>query len=180
MAMNGVTRVNDPISEAHDEWLKQGWIAAADGMAAVLEIVRAHRILADRIEQELKPFELTFARYEILMLLSFTRRRSLSIGSLGQRLQVHPTSVTSAVDRLEEHGLVERVRCKQDRRVVMVEITPIGRRTGACATDALNARVFTKLGITPKQGVRLWSLLRSFRANAGDFDVVADRALRTG
>jgi DNA-binding MarR family transcriptional regulator len=149
-------------------------------MATVLDLIRVHRILLDRIDQNLRPLDLTFARYEILTLLSFTRRGGLSIGSMGRLLQIHTTSVTSAVDRLEGDGLVGRIRSDGDRRKVMVRITQQGRSTAATATEALNAHVFTALGLSPSQGARLWSLLRAFRANAGDFDVVADRARRTG
>jgi DNA-binding MarR family transcriptional regulator len=149
-------------------------------MATVLELIRVHRILLDRIDRALRPLDLTFARYEILMLLSFTRRGGLSIGSLGRLLQVHTTSVTSAVDRLESDGLVGRIRSDRDRREVMVRITQQGRSIASTATETLNANVFTALGLSPSQGTQLWSLLRAFRANAGDFDVVADRARRTG
>jgi DNA-binding MarR family transcriptional regulator len=180
MTVNKNRAMLDAVDVAHGEWIRQGWVEAADGMAAVLELVRAHRILTDRIEQALKPTALTFARYEILMVLSFTKRGSLSIGSLGHQLQVHSTSITSTVDRLEEQGLADRVRNERDRRVVMVQITPQGRRIATAATEALNDHVFTELGLTAKQGIRLWALLRSFRANAGDFDVVGDRARRTG
>lgn len=170
----------DLVESAHNEWMRQGWTAAGDGMATVLELVRVQRILLERIDHTLKPFDLTFARYEALMLLSFTRRGGLSIGSLGSRLQVHSTSATNAVDRLEEFGLAERKRSKKDRRVVLVHITPTGRRVATNATKALNDQVFSELGLTAAQGTRLWGLLRSYRANAGDFDVVTDRARRTG
>ena len=149
-------------------------------MATVLDLIRVHRILLDRIDQTLRPLDLTFARYEILMLLSFTRRDGLSVGSMGNLLQVHTTSVTSAVDRLERDGLVGRIRSDVDRRKVMVRITQQGRTTASTATETLNADVFTALDLSPSQGSRLWSLLRAFRANAGDFDVVTDRARRTG
>lgn len=170
----------DLVEGARAEWARQGWADAADGMAAVLELVRVQRLLTGHIEQTLKPFDLTFARYEALMLLSFAQGGGLSIGTLGQRLQVHSTSATNAVDRLEVGGLAERRRSRTDRRVVLVHITPSGRRVATSATEALNEQVFTELGITSMQGTRLWTLLRSFRAGAGDFDVVADRARRTG
>lgn len=166
--------------DAHREWIRHGWVEAADGMAAVLELVRVKRILFDRIDQTLKPFELSFARYEILMLLSFTRRGALSIGTLGRLLQIHPTSVTSTVDRLERQDLVQRVRSERDRRVVTVRITPKGRHVAAGSTEALNTEVFVCLGLTDGQSMKLWTLLRSFRANAGDFSVLPDRERRSG
>ena len=63
----------DPIREAHSQWLRHGWAAAADGMAMVTSLVRVQQLLMERIEVILRPLDLTFARYEVLRLLSFTQ-----------------------------------------------------------------------------------------------------------
>jgi len=89
----------DPIDEARRQWVEHGWGAAADGMAAVTSIVRAQQIVLQRIDTVLRPLDLTFARFEILTLLSFTKRGSLPMTRMGALLQVHPTSVTSAAWR---------------------------------------------------------------------------------
>ncbi len=79
-------------------------------MAAITAIMRTQQILLGRIETALKPFGLTFARYELLALLSFARSGALPMNKASALLQVHPTSVTNAVDRLQEAGLVLRSR----------------------------------------------------------------------
>ena len=109
----------DPISEAHRQWVAHGWADAADGMAMVTSVVRAQQLLLERIDAVLRPRGLTFARYEVLRLLSFAREAAMPMSRLGSLLQVHPTSVTSAVDRLVSQGYVERVRGDADRRVVL-------------------------------------------------------------
>lgn len=159
----------DPIEEARRQWVSHGWDAAADGMAAVTSIVRAQQIVLQRIDTVLRPLDLTFARYEILMLLSFTRNGALPMTRMGALLQVHPTSVTSAVDRLQAQGFVTRQPHPSDRRAVLASITEAGRATAHAATTALNAQVFEQLGITPHQTDQLRTVLRSLRANAGDF-----------
>src|SRR5690606_2710750 len=63
----------DPIAEARRQWIAHGWTEAAAGMTAVTSIMRAHQLLLARVDATLKPFGLTFARYELLTLLSFTR-----------------------------------------------------------------------------------------------------------
>jgi DNA-binding MarR family transcriptional regulator len=105
-------------------------------MAAVTSIVRAQQILLQRIDTVLRPLDLTFARYEILMLLSFTRKGALPMTRMGALLQVHPTSVTSAVDRLEAQGFVKRQPHPTDRRAVLAAITQAGRARGLAATTA--------------------------------------------
>jgi len=160
---------SDPIEEARRQWVAHGWGDAAEGMAAVTSIVRAQQILLQRIDTVLRPLDLTFARYEILMLLSFTRKGALPMTRMGALLQVHPTSVTSAVDRLETQGFVKRQPHPTDRRAVLAAITQAGRARGLAATTALNAQVFEQLGITTNQTDSLRTVLRALRANAGDF-----------
>lgn len=159
----------DPIAEAHRQWRAHGWPRAADGMAAVTAIVRVHQILLQRIDAVLRPFDLTFARYEILTLLSFTSKGSMPMTRMGALLQVHPTSVTSAVDRLQAQGLVTRVPHPTDRRAVLATITAEGRRRAQEASEALNREVFEQVGISEERLAQLSDVLREIRANAGDF-----------
>jgi len=165
----GRTLDSDPIEEARRQWVSHGWEDAADGMAAVTSIVRAQQIVLQRIDTVLRPLDLTFARYEILTLLSFTKHGSLPMTKMGALLQVHPTSVTSAVDRLEGQGFVERLPHPTDRRAVLASITEAGRARAVAATAALNGQVFEQLGITEHQVNQLRTVLRALRANAGDF-----------
>jgi len=160
---------SDPIDEARRQWVSHKWTKAADGMAAVTSIVRVQQIMLQRIDAVLRPLDLTFARYEILTLLSFTKHGSLPMTRMGTLLQVHPTSVTSAVDRLEAQGFVERLPHPSDRRAVLASITDLGRKRSAAATTALNSEVFEQLGLTAEQIDSLLGILRTLRTNAGDF-----------
>ncbi|MEV4258821.1 MarR family transcriptional regulator, partial [Spirillospora sp. NPDC049652] len=94
----------DPIAEAHRQW-RARWPGHADQMAAVTSVMRAQQLLLGRIEGVLKPFGLTFAAYEALRLLAFTRTGTLPMGKMGQRLMVHAASVTNVIGRLERRGL---------------------------------------------------------------------------
>ncbi|MGF7122514.1 MarR family winged helix-turn-helix transcriptional regulator [Rhodococcus sp. AG1013] len=160
----------DPIEEAHRQWTQHGWGAVADGMAAVTSLMRAQQIMMARVEKALKPFGLTFSRYELLTLLTFTRSGALPMAKASARLQVHPTSVTNAVDRLEDAGLVRRVPHPTDRRATLVEISDEGRDLALRATEALNAQVFAEPGLAPEQLDSLIRVLTELRYQAGDFD----------
>jgi DNA-binding MarR family transcriptional regulator len=87
----------------------------------------------------------------------------------GARLQVHPTSVTNAADRLERAGLVVRRPHPEDGRAVLLEITPAGRKLAAVATERLNEQVFTRPGLPPDKLRHLVAILRDLRRDAGDF-----------
>src|SRR3954463_9326257 len=99
-------------------------------MAAVTSIMRAQQVLLARLNDLLRPHGLTFPRYEALMLLSFTRTGALPLGKIGERLQVHRTSVTNIIDKLEADGFVRRVPHAADRRATLAEITDAGRAAG--------------------------------------------------
>ena len=158
----------DPIAEARRQWLAHGWSDAADGMAAVTSLMRAQQLMLARVDAELRPLDLTFARYELLMLLFFSRTGALPLGKIGQRLQVHPTSVTSAMDKLEAQGFVRRTPHPTDRRTTLAEITPQGRSVAAAATDRLNTAVFGSLGVAPTVVEGLNELLLELRKGQGD------------
>jgi len=159
----------DPIAEARRQWASHGWDAAAPAMAVVTSIMRAQQLLLSRADATLRPFDLTFARYEVLMLLSFSARGELPLGKIGERLQVNPASVTNAVDRLEQQGLVERVPNPTDGRGTLARITPVGRDRAAAATGALNADVFGDIGVEKDALEHLFELLADLRRAAGDF-----------
>ncbi len=159
----------DTIGEAHRQWVAAGWADAADGMAAITSVMRAQQIFQARVDEVLRPFQLTFARYELLMLLNFSSRGSLPIKKASERLQVHPTSITNAVDRLEAAGLVQRRPHPTDGRATLVEISAAGRETALLATERLNASVFAEPGLPPRRIQTLNAVLRDLRENVGDF-----------
>jgi DNA-binding MarR family transcriptional regulator len=139
-------------------------------MAAVTSLIRAQQIYLARIDRVLRPFRLTFARYEVLMILSFSRIGALPLNKIGARLQVHPTSVTNAVDRLEEQGLLRRLAHPTDGRTTLAEITAEGRALAGKATDALNSDVFAAPGLDENQVSTLIDVLKVLRRSAGDFE----------
>src|SRR5215217_4360387 len=165
----GTPLSRDPIADARRNWEDHGWADEAAPMAAVTAIMRTQQILLARIEFVLKPFGLTFARYELLALLSFARNGSLPMKKASTLLQVHPTSITNAVDRLQDAGLVRRSPHPTDGRTTLVELTPDGRTLAKRSTAALNAEVFSASGFGPEDIDQLIRILGDFRRNAGDF-----------
>jgi DNA-binding MarR family transcriptional regulator len=158
----------DPIAEAHRQWLAR-WPEQADRMAAVTSVMRAQQVLLTEIERILRPYDLTFASYEALQLLALTRAGQLPMGKIGERLMVHPTSVTNTIDRLERRGLVTRQPAPEDRRRVLAAITRAGRDLATRATADLHAADFGIGPIDDATAVGISRLLRKVRLVAGDF-----------
>ncbi|WP_109507600.1 MarR family winged helix-turn-helix transcriptional regulator [Nocardioides speluncae] len=157
----------DPIDEAARQWGER-W-DRVPAMHAVTSLMRVQQLVIGRLDAILKPHGLTFARYEALVLLVFSSRGSLPLGKMGERLQVHPTSVTSIVQRLTAAGLVRRVPHPEDGRTVLAEITDAGRELVERATADLVAADFALGALEDEQLTGISELLRPVRQAAGDF-----------
>lgn len=158
----------DPIDEAARQWAER-W-DGVPAMHAVTSLMRVQQLVIGRLDAILRPHDLSFARYEALVLLTFSSRGSLPLGKMGERLQVHPTSVTSIIKRLVDQGLVERRQHPEDRRTVLAEITPAGRDLVERATADLVAADFGLEALSQGSRVSLSELLRPIRGLAGDFE----------
>lgn len=158
----------DPIAKAAETWSQR--IGKNWAMNAVTNVMRVQQILQASVDEALRPHGLTFARYEALVLLSFSQRGSLPMRMMGERLQLHPTSITNIVDRLEADGLVRRLRHPSDRRTTLVEITPAGTERLGPATDSVMEADFGLVGLTEKDANQLSAVLTKVRRASGDFD----------
>ena len=138
-------------------------------MAAVTSIMRVQQILLARLNDTLKPFDLTFPRYEALMLLFYSRKGALPLGKMGDRLQVHRTSVTNIIDGLERSGFVRREPHERDRRTTLAAITPSGRAVAVEATGVLNALHFGTDPLNPGDLDAVTLILERLRADADGF-----------
>jgi DNA-binding MarR family transcriptional regulator len=157
----------DPIDEAARQWGMR-W-EAVPAMHAVTSLMRVQQLVLGRLDALLKPHGLTFARYEALVLLCFSSRGSLPLGKMGERLQVHPTSITSIVQRLEADGLIRRRPHPDDGRAVLAEITDGGRSLVEAATADLVGVDFGLGALTDEQLGELSGLLAPVRRAAGDY-----------
>ncbi|MBO9519998.1 MAG: MarR family transcriptional regulator [Nocardioidaceae bacterium] len=157
----------DPIDEAARQWALR-WEGVPQ-MHAVTSLMRVQQLVLGRLDGILKPHGLTFARYEALVLLTFSSAGSLPLGKMGERLQVHPTSITSIIDRLESAGLVVRRRHPDDGRAVLAEITDEGRALVQQATADLVGADFGLDALSEESLRALSELLRPVRKAAGDF-----------
>ncbi len=159
----------DPIAEARRHWEDRWPADPSRAMAAITSIMRSQQLLLAHFDELLKPFSLTFPRYEALMLLAFTRAGELPIGKMGERLQVHRSSVTSVVEKLVDSGLAERRPHPTDGRATLVRITTAGRDAVAAATAVLNEDLFGLAALEADDQEDLVRILRTLRADVGDF-----------
>jgi DNA-binding MarR family transcriptional regulator len=158
----------DPIEEAGRQWDKR-W-SGTDAMRAATSIMRAQQVVLARVDEALKPWSLTFARYEVLVLLHFSKEGVLPLGKMGDRLMLHQASVTNLIDRLEQQGYLRRVPHPTDRRTTLAELTPEGRAIVDDATEAVVGAAIGVAELTERDQSDLHRILRKLRAGAGDFE----------
>lgn len=157
----------DPIERAGEIWTRR--IGEAGSMKLATSIMRVQQLILAELDAALKPHGITFARYEVLVLISFSAEGSLPLSKIGERLMVHPTSVTNAIDRLESQGLVRRLPDEADRRRTFAELTDDGVDVLTSSTKALMAIDFAIDGLSVKEQEQTYELLRTLRSSAGDF-----------
>ncbi len=162
----------DPVERAGRLW-ERHWPdepgVVYDSMRAVTSIMRAHQILIAELDALLRPFGITFSRYEALVLLAFSRERRLPLSVIGRRLQVHATSVTNVIDRLEGAGLVRREPNPRDGRGTLAVLTDRGAQVAEQATARLNGARFAMGTLEESQLRSLYDVLTQLRSAAGDF-----------
>ena len=156
----------DPIEKAGETWEQR--FGPASSMRAATSVFRVQQILLARFDEVLKPHGLTFARYEVLVLLTFSRSGELPLKVIGSRLMVHPTSVTNAIDRLVAAGYVDRRPNPNDGRGVLAAITADGRRVVEQATAALTDLDFGLADLSESDRSELFDVLKRVRIGAGD------------
>ena len=104
---------------------------------------RARASLLSRLDAELERFGLTGMQFAVLKHLAEGAARTAA--DLSRFMQYDTGAMTRMVDRLEQRGLVRRERCRDDRRVVFLRVTPAGRtqlpRLMAVGTRVLEAHL---------------------------------------
>lgn len=161
----------DPIRRAAVLWERRwGRGSAPQSMAAATSIMRVQQLLLADFDGALADLGLTFARFEALVLLTFSRDGRLPMRVVGERLMVHATSATHIVQRLETQGLVRRIPNPDDGRGTLAVITPHGRELADRGMEALVVRGFGLSALSGAERVELFALLEKVRRGHGDFD----------
>ena len=160
----------DPVARAAGLWrARWGEGSQATAMASATSIMRVQQVLLARFDAIAGRHGLTFARYECLVLLAFSRSGRLSMSTVGERLMVHPTSASHIVHRLAAQGFVDRVPNPRDRRGTLASITEAGRAAMEATTVDLERDGFGLEALDDEAHDRLFELLRRVRVDAGDF-----------
>ncbi|MDT2005791.1 MarR family transcriptional regulator [Rhodococcus opacus] len=160
--------ITDPVDWAAHYWEQQELVGDPRRFLALTSLLRFERIVADRVEAELKKHGLNMTDYLMLMTLLLSESGTRLISSLARNLLVHATTATLATDRLEDRDLLYRSPHPTDRRATCVTITDEGRKVVAAATEALGESGFGMPASSPQMVDVLLAALTAMRDSAGD------------
>lgn len=94
---------------------------------AVYALARAYSHIEKEISDYLRPFNLTPAKFNAMMVIKHIgKEKGLSQIDIGRRLIVTASNMTRLVDKMEREGYIERLTQKGDRRVNLIRISKKG------------------------------------------------------
>jgi len=117
----------------------------------------ASRAMTAAYRPILTELNLTYPQYLVLLVLWEEDR--VTVGQLGERLQLDSGTLSPLLKRLEANGLVRRERSQSDERLVDVTLTDAGRRLERRA-QCIPQRVFPSTGLTEHDAADLRDAVR--------------------
>ena len=87
-------------------------------------LTQARNAFLVNMEKELEPLNVTSAQF--LIMVGIAHRRAQTLGEFTQYLGYDSAAMKRLLDRLEDKGLIMRVRCNYDRRTWVLQLTNEG------------------------------------------------------
>jgi DNA-binding MarR family transcriptional regulator len=107
---------------SRDEFNLQDYQALAEFRYNIRRFMRAS-------EQILRPAGLKPQQYQLMLhIKGLPEGQQATIGDIAERLQIQHHSTVELVDRMTARGLIRRKRAGEDRRQVLIELTPKGEK----------------------------------------------------
>ena len=117
----------DPIADSHERWLSLGW-DAPDEMAAFMAVLRAHKLLVDRVREALAKYDLSITEHASLVYLAMSPDGRQPLSRIAERVMIGAGRCNYMINKLEAAGYVRREPHPSDGRTTLAVLTPKGRR----------------------------------------------------
>jgi DNA-binding MarR family transcriptional regulator len=148
-----------------DDFLASDYVAGIPNLDLEVEgivqrVSKLYKRLKQIFEDTLAEHGLTWADWKILSALT-RKEQPRSAGKLAEIAELTSGAMTNRLDRLGEAGLVRRLPDPGDRRGVLVELTPKGKRAYRDASGAEAAKeALIASALTKREKEQLNALLR--------------------
>lgn len=155
----------DAVDDILEQWSEERPELDTSSLGVVIRVMSLNRAFLRQATEALAPLDLELFEYDVLSAL---RRQgqpyALPATGLARETGLSSGAMTNRIDKLEVRGLVRRRPDKNDRRAVIVSLTPAGRRAIDDAVQArLDAAEDSLEGISSKERNDLAVLLRKVR-----------------
>lgn len=157
-----LTMNKDVIDDLQDDWTEQRPDLDPEPMGVVLRIQALAKILGNQASARLQEFDLQWWQYDVLSTLRRQGKPYLMAATdLADSAMLTSGAMTNRIDRLEESGLVRRVKDENDRRRVLVQLSIKGLKLIEQATEArFESAMNSLVGLNARQMKNLSDLLR--------------------
>jgi MarR family 2-MHQ and catechol resistance regulon transcriptional repressor len=139
------------------------------GVHVWLVLMKAHEALRQHAMRHIESLGIGFSDFAALEVV--LHKGPTPVNEIGRLVRLTSGSITSAVDRLEHKGLVERRTDSTDRRTRVVHLTPAGRKLISCAfADHERAMERAAEGLTKEERAELITLLKKLGLQAQNLE----------
>lgn len=110
------------------QWQQLGLHTDLDAIKIIGRVLRLAKTIEQQVGELHREFALKPGEFDVLATLKRENKRYLTPSELYQSMLLTSGAMTSRLDKLEEKALIQRQHCQQDRRKVLVSLTPHGRK----------------------------------------------------
>lgn len=130
----------------------------------ILNVMYAQNIIADKLMETLKPYDISIEQFNVLRILRGQKGRPANMGFIQEQMIAKTSNTTRLVDKLLFKGLVDRQVCPQNRRKMEVTITEKGLQLLE-VVDTLVEEAEEKItaAFSQEEKEQLYSLLEKFK-----------------
>lgn len=137
----------------------------SNGLHLWLILWKAYDALRTHAERHIESLGIGLSDFGVLEAL--LHKGPMPVNAIGSLIRLTSGSITTAVDRLESKGLVERRNDPGDRRARVVHLTPSGRNLISCAfADHVQAMERAASGLTAAERAEAIALLKKLGLRA--------------
>lgn len=88
-------------------------------------LMKAAKSVEQNIKKDIRNYGIATSEFAVLEALY--HKGKLTVQQISNAVLINSGSITYVIDKLEDKNFIERKHCKEDRRVVHIEITDAGK-----------------------------------------------------
>lgn len=120
-------------------------------VALVEEVLAASRVLVALSAQSMQDVDASLSPVQVRTLMVVASRGPMRPTELAHALGVHPSNATRVCDKLVDAGLLDRRENPQNRRALILSLTPAGRRLITAISRRRSRAIAKVLGAVPEE-----------------------------